>query len=369
VSELYRLAWQHYFAVCMTVGALVATSRLLEPSRRRRERGAHLAGHVGLALRWAAGVSAACVGGALVAGALLVARESAASARWPAAAARVLVVDSIALGHSDFGVRNRYAYHIDGRDHANDRIWMDQLGNRFRTTDPGAWIRRLRPGTVVLAYYEIGAGRITREPRAGECPPAVSAPSARACSLYQAPACRENAHPSPTMGVFMRLITCLAGLSLCAGVTVSLADDLPHLKPGLWLISSGSSHSHRPRTSKLCVDHSTLGLMVSAGATMEHANCSRNERHFTGATMISDSVCRIGESESTTHAVVTYHGDTAYDIETHAHYAPPFFGRSDSTSHQSARWIGACPADMKPGDMLTPEGMKMNLGKVAGLAH
>lgn len=168
----------------------------------------------------------------------------------------------------------------------------------------------------------------------------------------------------------MRLIASLAALSFCMGSAVTLADDLPHLKPGLWQISTETHHSPRPRTSKVCMNRSTLERMVGIGTAMGHPTCSRSTRHFTGATMVSDSVCRIGRSEATTHAVVTYHGDTAYDVDIHAHYNPPlFFGRSDSVSHQTARWIGACPADMKPGDMVTPEGMKLNLSSMAGLTH
>jgi Protein of unknown function (DUF3617) len=167
----------------------------------------------------------------------------------------------------------------------------------------------------------------------------------------------------------MRPIACFAGLCLCVGAAATLADELPHLKPGLWQISAVTNHSRRPRISKLCVDRSTLGLMVNVGATMPHPECSRNERHSAGTTMISDSVCRIGSSEQTTHSVVTYHGDSAYDVDIKAHYDPPFFGRSDSISHQSARWIGACPADMKPGEVLTPEGIKMNLAKLAAMGR
>lgn len=167
----------------------------------------------------------------------------------------------------------------------------------------------------------------------------------------------------------MRLIARLAGLSLCLAATVALADGLPQLKPGLWQISTATSHSRRPRVSKLCLDRSTFGLVMSIGTAMQHPSCSRTERHSSGATMVTDSVCRIGGSESTTHTVVTYHGDSGYDTDIQAHYNPPLFGRSESTSHQSARWIGDCPAGMKPGDMLTPEGIKMNLAQLAKMAH
>ena len=39
-------------------------------------------------------------------------------------------------------------------------------------------------------------------------------------------------------------------------------------------------------------------------------------------------------------------------------------GRNESSMTQEAKWAGACPADMKPGDMIGPNGMKMNLKPV-----
>jgi hypothetical protein len=40
---------------------------------------------------------------------------------------------------------------------------------------------------------------------------------------------------------------------------------------------------------------------------------------------------------------------------------PPMAGHADSTFTQDGKWQGACPADMKPGDMVMPTGMKMNI--------
>lgn len=40
------------------------------------------------------------------------------------------------------------------------------------------------------------------------------------------------------------------------------------------------------------------------------------------------------------------------------------FGKTESNSTQTGKWVGACPADMKPGDVLSPNGVKINLHAV-----
>jgi hypothetical protein len=40
-------------------------------------------------------------------------------------------------------------------------------------------------------------------------------------------------------------------------------------------------------------------------------------------------------------------------------------GKSDSTTTQQAKWIGACPPDMRPGDLVTGNGVKINLRDLA----
>jgi Protein of unknown function (DUF3592) len=154
VSELYRMVWGHYLCGCAAVGLLAAASRPLEPLRRREGRGARFAARLVTVLRWAAGAAAICFGGALVGAALIMARESAASVHWPTVFGRVLEVDSQSVGHSDFVVRIRYSYRIAGSDRASDRVWIDQLGENFRTMSPESWIGRFEPGTVVVVSYE-----------------------------------------------------------------------------------------------------------------------------------------------------------------------------------------------------------------------
>ncbi len=44
-----------------------------------------------------------------------------------------------------------------------------------------------------------------------------------------------------------------------------------------------------------------------------------------------------------------------------ASYNPPLMGRSESATTMEAKWIGPCKADQKPGDMVMPNGTKVNM--------
>jgi hypothetical protein len=69
----------------------------------------------------------------------------------------------------------------------------------------------------------------------------------------------------------------------------------------------------------------------------------------------------MGESQMATQAVTKFTGDTAYHTEASTKFTPPMHGREQSIVTQDARWTGPCPADMVAGDMMMPNGMKMNM--------
>jgi hypothetical protein len=57
------------------------------------------------------------------------------------------------------------------------------------------------------------------------------------------------------------------------------------------------------------------------------------------------------------------------------HYDPPLAGKGELRSTQDAKWLGACPADMKPGDVLVkpspmmPMSIRMNLNDMLKAAR
>jgi hypothetical protein len=83
-----------------------------------------------------------------------------------------------------------------------------------------------------------------------------------------------------------------------------------------------------------------------------------------GSQVITDTVCNIAQSQVTSHTVMTFESPTSFTIEIHSHFDPALFGKTESNSTQTGKWLGACPADMKPGDMLSPNGVKINLNSM-----
>ena len=64
----------------------------------------------------------------------------------------------------------------------------------------------------------------------------------------------------------------------------------------------------------------------------------------------------------TSHGEITGDFNSAYTVKsaTHSERGPAGVPR-DSTTTIEAKWLGACKADQKPGDIMMPGGMKMNI--------
>jgi hypothetical protein len=77
-----------------------------------------------------------------------------------------------------------------------------------------------------------------------------------------------------------------------------------------------------------------------------------------GDTTTIDSVCTVAGKTLTAHVVITGSFDSGYTmVITSQSDALP----APRTTTMSAKWLGPCAADQKPGDMIMPNGMKMNL--------
>ncbi len=163
----------------------------------------------------------------------------------------------------------------------------------------------------------------------------------------------------------MRRLLLLAAASILA--TPAAALDLPARKPGLWEIKmTMEDRNLPPQTSQHCIDAETDKLMNSLGGDMRKDACSKQDVKKVGATIVVDSVCTFGPMTSTSHAVVTGDFNSAYTVTVASKRAGgpnipgmPADGASNMTIE--AKWLGACAADQKPGDMIMAGGRKVNI--------
>jgi Protein of unknown function (DUF3617) len=165
--------------------------------------------------------------------------------------------------------------------------------------------------------------------------------------------------------VATRLVAMLALGATVAGS--ARADDFPPRKPGLWQVNMTMAGGQMPpQQMKMCIDSATDAEMYKLGMNAAQGMCTRPDVNRSGNTVTMNSVCKMGQTQATTQAVTKFTGDTAYHTDVNTKFDPPMAGHGDSTMVQEARWTGACPADMQPGDVLMGNGMKVNIKQMLG---
>jgi hypothetical protein len=169
----------------------------------------------------------------------------------------------------------------------------------------------------------------------------------------------------PRLGI--AAATCLL---FTAGAARAL--DYPPRKPGLWELSiqseDGASKAAAMQTQQ-CIDAATDKAMREMGSSSGQQACSKQDMRTEGGRIVVDSVCKIGNTTATTHSVITGDFSAAYRMESRSSYSPPMMGRKEGTAIVEAKWVGPCKAGQKPGDMMMPNGMKMNLLEMPGGAR
>lgn len=165
--------------------------------------------------------------------------------------------------------------------------------------------------------------------------------------------------------LFALSLLCLAGTA----AAVDIPANLPKRKAGLWEMTMGAAGG-QSQTMKVCLDEATDKAMYQMGAQMSGSLCSKFGLNVKDGVVIADGVCNIlgpqGNITMTSHSETRFQGDSAYQTAGHVKYDPAVMGRSEADVSSSGRWTGACVAGQKPGDMILPNGQKVNINDMAG---
>ncbi len=141
------------------------------------------------------------------------------------------------------------------------------------------------------------------------------------------------------------------------------ADELPVRKPGLWEMKMLRTGSPLPEmTMQHCTDASTDKDMSNSVSPAAKQMCSKQDIRKTATGFVSDSICNVSSISVTSHAEIVGDFNSAYTVKTtsHSEGGPSKMPR-DTTMMVEAKWLGACKPDQKPGDIVMPGGMKMNI--------
>ena len=160
-------------------------------------------------------------------------------------------------------------------------------------------------------------------------------------------------------------------LSFCSAISLlallpaadAAAIELPVRKTGLWEMKVVRAGSPVPdMTMQHCTDETTDKEMSTSFSPVGKEMCSRQDIQKTPTGYVSDSVCGVAGMTITSHAEITGDFNSAYTVKStsHADRGQASTPRDSSTTIE-AKWLGACKADQKAGDIMMPGGVKMNI--------
>jgi hypothetical protein len=153
------------------------------------------------------------------------------------------------------------------------------------------------------------------------------------------------------------------GLLVLLPAAGSEAVELPTRKAGLWemkMVRTGGSVPDM--TMQHCTD-ATTDKQMSTSFSPGKETCAKQDIQKTATGYVSDSVCSVAGMTVTSHAEITGDFNSAYTVKaTSRTEGGPANLNREATTTIEAKWLGACKADQKPGDIVMPGGIKMNIG-------
>ena len=161
----------------------------------------------------------------------------------------------------------------------------------------------------------------------------------------------------------------LLGAALCLVLSAgsASADDLPVRKAGLWEMKMVRTGTPVPEmTMQHCTDETVDKEMNNNVSPIAKQICAKQDIKKTATSYVGDSECNVAGVSTTSHAEIVGDFNSAYTVKTssHAQGGPAGATGRDTTMTLEAKWLGACKADQKPGDVVMPGGFKMNVRDV-----
>ena len=141
----------------------------------------------------------------------------------------------------------------------------------------------------------------------------------------------------------------LMGSALFLAAASASAIDFPTMKAGLWESTMSREGAQQKMSgTKMCLDPAVQKEMMEMGMGTMKTMCSKNDIRRDGNKVYGVAECKFGESTM----------KSSYD--------PPMQGMASGSTIIDAKWTGACPAGMQAGDVVMPNGTKINMRAMTG---
>ncbi len=150
----------------------------------------------------------------------------------------------------------------------------------------------------------------------------------------------------------------------------SFSADYPQRKAGLWEIQNSMEGMPAGQTIRQCVNPEMDKKMIEMGSNMNEqmgADCSKVEFRKEGKNYVSETDCNMGGMRMISKSVFSGDFNKNYTGVTTVSFEPPVMGMKNQKMKQTARWVGACEPGQKPGDIIMPNGQKLNINSMGAM--
>lgn len=157
------------------------------------------------------------------------------------------------------------------------------------------------------------------------------------------------------------VFSCASALLLAmVAVTNVQASELPVRKAGLWEVKATHEGGRSSSPMRQCTDAAFEKEM--GGIMKKEGICQKQDIRKTATGYVIDSECKIMGMTTTSRAEITGDFNSSYKMKQTAQTQGGAGGKAgqDSSITIEGKWLGACPAGWKPGDMEV-EGDRINL--------
>lgn len=158
----------------------------------------------------------------------------------------------------------------------------------------------------------------------------------------------------------------VSGSPAAAVANGGLADLGQGLKTGAWQMTANVPGMGQPMVTKMCLDAGLSNKFEKLGSSNSaKMDCSTQKASRMGNTIDVVSTCKSDGMTINTKMHMELTGDSSYHQTVEQSYDPPMM--KPMTTTVDGKYLGDC-GDMKPGDMVMPGGVKINMNDVAAKA-
>lgn len=152
----------------------------------------------------------------------------------------------------------------------------------------------------------------------------------------------------------------------------NLLTHMPTRRPGLWIQTmtrDGRSPGHLAEV-KMCLDAAADTKLGVFGHNVTNSLCRQAVSRGLDGSYSYNATCKMGAGVVRSKGVITGDFSSAYKVHTESDIERPTGGAPDHhVMDVEARYAGACPADMTPGDMVIGGSLKVNINRMPTLGQ